>query len=91
LGFDSEVLLEGLASHARNLLVCKDPDMMSLFEGSNVQKTNLLIRRTPLIIHFLMQCLDMINEADVNIVRSRNKRLHLEVLLANYAKANTEI
>ncbi len=87
LGFDSEVLLEGLASHARNLLVCKDPDMMSLFEGSNVSKDKFINQADTINYSFLMQCLDMINEADVNIVRSRNKRLHLEVLLAKLCQS----
>jgi len=87
LGFDSEVLLEGLASHARNLLVCKDPDMMSLFEGSNASKDKFIAQADTINYSFLMQCLDMINEADVNIVRSRNKRLHLEVLLAKLCQS----
>lgn len=80
LGFDIEVLLEGLASHARNLLICKSPEMVSLFEGTETLKEKYSNQAKNCSKAFLLSCLDMINEADVNLIRSRNKRLHTEIL-----------
>ncbi len=82
LGFDIEVLLEGLSSHARQLLVCKNPAMAQLFEGTESSKQKFLGQAKNCTKSFLLSCLDMINEADVNLVRSRNKRLHTEILFA---------
>ena len=42
LGFDPEVLLEGLGSHARNLLICRDDKMLSLFDGSEESKQRVM-------------------------------------------------
>lgn len=82
LGFDIEVLLEGLSSHARQLLVCKNPEMAQLFEGTESSKQKFINQAKNCSKSFLLSCLDMINEADLNLVRSRNKRLHTEILFA---------
>ncbi|NOT37479.1 MAG: DNA polymerase III subunit gamma/tau [Saprospiraceae bacterium] len=80
LGFDIEVLLEGLASHARNLLICKNPEMAQLFEGTENSKQKFYVQAKNCSKSFLISCLDLINEADVNLIRSKNKRLHTEIL-----------
>ena len=81
LGFDSEVLLEGLGLHARNLLVCKSPEMASLFEGSEHTKSKYLSQAENYSRSFLMTCLESLNESEINMGRARNKRLHVEILL----------
>lgn len=82
LGFDPEVLLEGLGSHARNLMVCLDDKMISLFEGSEETKARYLSQAKACSMSFLMTCLSLINEAEINLNLARNKRLHIEILLA---------
>ncbi|MBK9270611.1 MAG: DNA polymerase III subunit gamma/tau [Saprospiraceae bacterium] len=82
LGFDPEVLLEGLGSHARNLLVCQDDQLMTLYDGSEESKQRLFEQGKICNDSFLMTCLGMINEAEINLSLSRNKRLHIEILLA---------
>ena len=81
LGFDSEVLLEGLGLHARNLLVCKSPEMAALFEGSEHSKSRYLSQAENYSKSFLMTCLESLNESEINMGRARNKRLHVEILL----------
>ncbi len=82
LGFDPEVLLEGLGSHARNLLICRDDKMISLFDGSEESKQRVMAQAKLSSESFLMSCLSMINESEINLNLSRNKRLHIEILLA---------
>jgi DNA polymerase-3 subunit gamma/tau len=82
LGFDPEVLIEGLGSHARNLMVCQDEKMISLFEGSDQSKVRYLSQAKSCSVSFLMTCMSLINEAEINLNLARNKRLHLEILLA---------
>ncbi len=82
LGFDPEVLLEGLGSHARNLMVCLDDKMIYLFEGSEETKARYLSQAKACSMSFLMTCLSLINEAEINLNLARNKRLHIEILLA---------
>lgn len=82
LGFDAEVLLEGLGSHARNLMVCKDPEMVNLYEGSEETKVKIKQQAQGCSLSFLMGTLSLINETEINLNFSRNKRLHIEILLA---------
>ncbi|MCC6817192.1 MAG: DNA polymerase III subunit gamma/tau [Saprospiraceae bacterium] len=82
LGFEIEILLEGLATHARNLLICKSPELIQLFEGAESFKEKYLNQSGNCSKSLLLSCLDMINETEVNLSRSRNKRLHTEILFA---------
>ncbi len=81
LGFDPEVLLEGLSSQLRNLLIMKDPALHDIFEGSEALKQRYLKQADTCTLSKLVAWMDMINEADINLVRARNKRLHTEILM----------
>ncbi|MBK8954413.1 MAG: DNA polymerase III subunit gamma/tau [Saprospiraceae bacterium] len=80
-GFDPEVLLEGLAGHFRQLWVIKDQSTVNLVEGSEVLQQRYRQQAEGCNSSLLMTWLDLVNEADVNMVRARNKRLHTEILL----------
>ncbi|MBK9994291.1 MAG: DNA polymerase III subunit gamma/tau [Saprospiraceae bacterium] len=80
-GFDPDVFLDGIGSHLRNLLVCKHPQMQSLFEGSETWKQKYIEQANAIELSFIMSSLDLINEAEVNLIRAKNRRLHIEVLL----------
>jgi len=89
MGFDSEILLEGLAGHIRNLMIVKDTTLQELFEGSEIHKKKFIQQAEACSSSQLVAWLDMINETDVNLVRARNKRLHTEILfikLCNYSR-----
>lgn len=81
LGFDSEILLDGLAGHIRNLMIVKDPGMQDLFEGSDAHKKKFINQADACSQSQLVTWLDMIHETDINLPRARNKRLHTEILL----------
>ncbi len=80
-GFEPEVLLEGLAGHVRNLMVVQDPHMQSLFEGSEALLQEYKHQAEACERSSLIGWLDILNEADLNLGRARNKRLHTEVVL----------
>ncbi len=80
-GFEPEVLLEGLTGHVRNLMVVKDPQMQSLFEGSEALRQEFKNQADACELSSLVGWLDVLNEGDLNLGRAHNKRLHTEVLL----------
>lgn len=87
-GFDPEIFLEGMGSHLRNLLVSKHPQMQQLYEGSNGWKQKYLEQANAVGLGFMMTALDMLNEAEVNLIRAKNRRLHIEVLLGKLCFLN---
>lgn len=91
LGFDPEVILEGLAEHSRNLLVCKIGEGSKLFEGSEQLRDRYEQQAQASTQSFLLSALDMLGEAEVNIARARNKRLQLEILLTKLTKFQRRI
>ena len=74
-GFDGQNILTGIATHFRDILLCKDPSTVKLFEiGDNLQKRYVETAQkcsNP----FLYRAIEIVNEADLNYRLSRNKRL----------------
>jgi len=91
LGFDPEIILEGLAEHSRNLLVSKIGEGAKLFEGSEQLRDRYLQQAQASTQSFLLSALDMLGEAEVNISKTRNKRLQFEILLAKLSKFQRRI
>lgn len=91
LGFDPEIILEGMASHFRNLMIVKDPKLQSLFEGSEALRKKYIQQAEACRLSDLINWLDQVHESDVNLVRSRNKRLHIEILLIKICYASRKI
>lgn len=87
-GFDPEIFLEGMGSHLRNLLVSKHPQMQQLYEGSDGWKQKYIEQANAVGLGFMMTALDMLNEAEVNLIRAKNRRLHIEVLLGKLCFQN---
>jgi DNA polymerase-3 subunit gamma/tau len=80
-GFDGQHIITGLASHFRDLLVCKDQSTLILFEiGASIRENyKTLARRCP--DKLLYQAIELANRCDLNYRESRNKRLLLELTL----------
>ncbi|MCD8178879.1 MAG: DNA polymerase III subunit gamma/tau [Tannerellaceae bacterium] len=80
-GFDGQNIITGLASHMRDLLVCKDESTLVLFEvGASIrERYKEMAKRCsdPL----LFKAIDLANTCDLNYRVSRNKRLLLELTL----------
>ena len=80
-GFDPQNFIQGMASHLRNLLLGKDPRVVSLMEVSNQLKERYTKQAERCSTSFLLKALDLANECDINFRSANNKRLHLEVAL----------
>lgn len=84
-GFDAELFVNGLSEHLRNLLVCKDPETVSLLETSDNlrQRYQEQARLSPTSL--LLTALNLANDCDINYKMARNKRLHVEICLLKMA------
>ncbi|UOB17231.1 DNA polymerase III subunit gamma/tau [Abyssalbus ytuae] len=87
-GFDGHHFITGLASHFRDLLVCKNPDTIQLLEvGEDArQKYHEQSRQTSM--EFLMRGIEMANECDLKYKSSKNQRLLIELCLMQLASIN---
>lgn len=88
-GFDGQNFLTGLASHFRDLLLCKDQRTASLFEvGSSIRERYIdLAKKCDTI--FLYKAIEWINDADMKYRLSRNKRLLMDLLFVYLCQAVT--
>jgi DNA polymerase-3 subunit gamma/tau len=82
-GFDGYHFISGLASHFRDLLVCKDASTLSLLEvGNNIAQKyhqQALLCNTDYLIKAINAC----SKCDVQYKGSSNQRLTVELLLMN--------
>ena len=74
-GFDGNNVITGIATHLRDLLLCKDPKTADLFEvGASIRNRYIETARK-CSNEFLYKAIDIVNESDLNYRISRNKRL----------------
>ena len=88
-GFDGQHFLTGLASHLRNLLVCKDVSTVKLLEVSQVLRNRFLEQSKICPLDFIIRSLDVANKCDLSYRTSSNKRLHIEIALLQMTRMNT--
>lgn len=80
-GFDGHNFINGLGSHFRNLLVCKDPSTLQLLEvGQNI-KDQYRSQAQACSTEMLLKSIDIANRADVQYRASKNQRLQVEIAL----------
>ena len=80
-GFDGHHFIMGLASHFRDLLVCKNQQTISLLEVGD-QVKNMYLEQSQKTPHpFLLDALDIANSCDLKYKTSRNQRLLVELCL----------
>ena len=84
-GFDGHHFISGLASHFRDLLVCKNKETISLLEvGQQVKE--MYLEQSKLAPHsFLVEGIDLANSCDFKYKNSRNQRLSVELCLLQLA------
>jgi DNA polymerase-3 subunit gamma/tau len=80
-GFDGQQILTGLSGFFRDVLVCKDPQTIVLFEVGDAVKEKYLNMAQQCTPGFLYKALEWSNESDLNYRYSKNKRLLIELLL----------
>lgn len=89
-GFDGHHFIAGLASHFRDLLVCKNESTIALLEvGEQVKK--MYLEQSKKAPHsFLKESIDLANTCDFNYKNSRNQRLLVELCLLKLASLTFE-
>jgi DNA polymerase-3 subunit gamma/tau len=80
-GFEPDVFINGLAEHLRNLLMCKDPQTLTLLELTDSLKERYRTQAHISPNSFLLTALNLCNDCDINFRMARNKRLHVEMAL----------
>jgi DNA polymerase-3 subunit gamma/tau len=80
-GYDAHNFLNGLASHIRNLLVCKDVQTLILLDVGNNIKEKYKQQAAAISSAVLIEMLNIINKFEINYKSSKNQRLHVELCL----------
>jgi len=80
-GFDAHQFIMGLASHLRDLLVCKDPQTLVLLDKGEELKSKYLSQSENCELSLLIKALRMCNKCDVEYRASKNQRLLVELTL----------
>ncbi|MDR0833648.1 MAG: DNA polymerase III subunit gamma/tau [Candidatus Symbiothrix sp.] len=89
-GFDGQQIISGLSGFFRDLLVCKDPATIVLFEVGDAVKEKYLALAQKCPVDFLYKALEWSNETDLNYRYSKSKRLLLELLLIRLSQYNRQ-
>lgn len=89
-GFDGHHFISGIASHFRDLLVCKDPKTIELLEVGETAKANYFNQSQQTSHAFLLQGIEMANDCDLKYKASRNQRLLVELCLMQLASINID-
>ena len=80
-GFDGQNFITGLASHFRDLLVCRDEATLVLFEVGASIRARYKAMAKQCADQLLFRAIELANSCDLNYKVSRNKRLLLELTL----------
>ena len=80
-GFEGGYFINGLASHYRDLLVCKDANTINLIEVGDKTKEKYLQFAQKCSVSFLFNAIQIANSCDMSYRTSQNKRLLVELAL----------
>ncbi len=84
-GFDAHHFVQGLASHFRDLLVCKNPETLQLLEVGETAKIQYQHQATLASQEFLIEGIRLANDCDLKYKASQNQRLLVELCLMQLA------
>lgn len=84
-GFDGHHFIGGLASHFRDLLVCKNEATLSLLEVGDEAKLRYSEQSQKTSADFLLKGIELANTCDFNYKNSKNQRLLVELCLMQLA------
>lgn len=80
-GFEGDLVLNGMASFVRNVLVSKDDKVAGLLETVESFKEKYADTAQQLPMAYLISALNIISDAELGFRQARNKRLHIELTL----------
>ena len=85
LGYENVDFLSGLALHIRKLILCKNLNTIDLIEFGPKLKNKFLENSELFETNYLIKALSIINETELNLKNSINKRLQTELCLMKLA------
>ena len=80
-GFEGDVIINGLAEHFRNLLLCKDARMAKLLDVPKDHRPMYNEKANQSPPSFVLSALNVINDSELQYKTATNKRLHVEMCL----------
>lgn len=89
-GFDGSHFIGGLSSHLRDLMMCRDPQTVSLLEVGASIKQRYLEQAQLCDNDFLYEALRLTTNCELNYRIARNKRLHVEFTIISLSRIITE-
>lgn len=84
-GFEGHHFIGGLASHFRDLMVCRHESTLQLLEVGEQAKAKYAEQTRKTSEDFLLKAIDIANECDLKYKSSRNQRLLVELSLMKLA------
>ena len=88
-GFEGHHFINGLASHFRDLMVCRDTQTVALIDASENVKKRYLEQSAKMDSEFLLEALDLANDCELKYKSSSNHRLLVELCLMQLASIGT--
>jgi DNA polymerase-3 subunit gamma/tau len=89
-GFEGHHFISGLGSHFRDLMVCRDPQTVSLLETSENIKKQYLDQSRRTDSDFLLQALELATRCELDYKASSNHRLLVELCLMQLASLGVD-
>ena len=87
-GMQGDLLISGLGTFFRDLLVSKDPKSISLFSTDSETKLRFKEASSKIDLNYLIESIKITNECDINYSRSINQNLLIELTLMKLASLN---
>lgn len=84
-GFEGHHFIGGLASHFRDLMVCRHEETIELLEVSENSRNKFREQAKKTSQEFLLKAIDIANECDLSYKASKNHRLLVELALMKLA------
>ncbi len=88
-GFDAHNFINGLASHFRDLLVCKHEETLVLLEVSPTVREKYKVQSRFCDASWLLNQLELAGKADFSFKAAKNQRLHIELTLMKMSTGQT--
>ena len=89
-GFDGNHFIAGLASHFRDLMMCKNQATISLMEVGEETRKKYTEQSERATVPFLMEAIRIANDCDLSYRNSKNQRLLVEIALMQLASLTYE-
>jgi len=89
-GFEGNHFIAGLASHFRDLMVCKNQVTISLIDVGEETQKKYAEQSARATVPFLMEAIRIANDCDLSYRNSKNQRLLVEIALMQLASLTYE-